>query len=71
MSLGVCDRQRPAADFQLFGKPCVTTCPFHPDNPERKEKPCGLVLDGLTHAGGSCLDKTVYVHALESLMGAS
>ena len=55
---------------KLFGKPCVTTCPFHPDNPERKEKPCGLVLDGLTHAGGSCLDKTVYVHALESLMGA-
>jgi len=55
---------------KLFGKPCVTTCPFHPDNPQRTEKPCGLVLDGLTHAGGSCLDKTVYVHALESLMRA-
>ena len=55
---------------KLFGKPCVTTCPFHPDNPERTEKPCGLVLDGLTHAGGSCLDKTVYVHALDALMGA-
>lgn len=55
---------------KLFGKPCLTTCPFHPDNPDRTEKPCGLVLDGLTHAGGSCLDKTVYVHALDSLMGA-
>jgi len=55
---------------KLFGKPCVTTCPFHPDNPQREEKPCGLVLDGLTHAGGSCLDKTVYVHALDALMQA-
>lgn len=55
---------------KLFGKPCVTTCPFHPDNPERQEKPCGLVLDGLTHAGASCLDKTVYVTALQSLMEA-
>ena len=55
---------------KLFGKPCLTTCPFHPDNPERTEAPCSLVLDGLTHAGGSCLDKTVYVHALDALMGA-
>lgn len=53
---------------KLFGKPCVTTCPFHPDNPERTETPCSLVLDGLTHAGGSCLDKTVYVNALQALM---
>lgn len=55
---------------KLFGKPCVTTCPFHPDNPDRTENPCSLVLDGLTRAGGSCLDKTVYVHALDSLMRA-
>lgn len=55
---------------KMFGKPCVTTCPFHPDNPSRTEAPCSLVLDGLTHAGGSCLDKTVYVHALDSLMRA-
>lgn len=55
---------------KLFGKPCVTTCPFHPDNPDRMEAPCSLVLDGLTHAGGSCLDKTVYVNALQSLMQA-
>lgn len=53
---------------KLFGKPCVTTCPFHPDNQERTEAPCSLVLDGLTHAGGSCLDKTVYVRALDSIM---
>lgn len=55
---------------KMFGKPCVTTCPFHPDNPNRTEAPCSLVLDGLTHAGGSCLDKTVYVHALDALMQA-
>lgn len=55
---------------KLFGKPCLTTCPYHPDNPERTEAPCSLVLDGLTHAGGPCLDKSVYVHALDSLMSA-
>jgi hypothetical protein len=55
---------------KMFGKPCQTTCQFHPDNPGRTEMPCGLVLDGLTHAGGSCLDKTVYVHALDALMAA-
>lgn len=55
---------------KMFGKPCVTTCPFHPDNPDRTEAPCSLVLDGLTRAGGSCLDKTVYVQALDSLMSA-
>lgn len=59
-----------ASVAKLFGKPCQTTCPYHPENPARTEMPCGLVLDGLTHAGGSCLDKTVYVHALESLMAA-
>lgn len=55
---------------KLFGKPCLTTCPFHPENPERREAPCSLVVDGLTRAGGSCLDKTVYVTALDALMGA-
>jgi len=55
---------------KLFGKPCQTTCPFHPENPDRTEAPCSLVLDGLTRAGGPCLDKTVYVHALDSLMSA-
>lgn len=59
-----------ASVSKLFGKPCLTTCPLHPDNPERTESPCSLVLDGLTHAGGSCLDKTVYVTALQSLMAA-
>lgn len=59
-----------ASISKLFGKPCQTTCPFHPDNPERTEAPCSLVLDGMTHAGGSCLDKTVYVNALDSLLGA-
>lgn len=53
---------------KLFGKPCRTTCPFHPENPERTEAPCSLVLDGLTRAGGPCLDKTVYVQALGAVM---
>lgn len=55
---------------KLFGKPCVTTCPFHPENPQRTEAPCSLVLDGMTHTGGSCLDKTVFVHAAQALMQA-
>lgn len=55
---------------QLFGKPCRTTCPIHPDNPERAGPACGLVLDGVTNAGGNCLDKTVYVNAFSALMDA-
>lgn len=55
---------------KLFGKPCQTTCPFHPENPNRAENSCSIVLDGLTHAGGSCLDKTVYLHAFDSMMQA-
>jgi len=55
---------------KMFGKPCLTTCPYHPDNAARREHPCSLVLDGLTRAGGSCLDKTVYVGALTALMDA-
>jgi hypothetical protein len=55
---------------KLFGKPCLTTCPVHPDNPDRTEAPCNLVLEGLTGAGGNCLDKTVYVHAYAALLDA-
>jgi hypothetical protein len=54
----------------LFGKPCQTTCPLHPDNPNAPEHPCSLVLDGLTRAGGNCLDKSVYVTALAALADA-
>ncbi len=53
----------------LFGKPCTTRCPMHPDNPE-VEHPCSLVLDGLTRAGRSCLDKTVYMNSLMALTDA-
>lgn len=59
-----------ASMAKLFGKPCRTSCPLHPDNPERTEAPCGLVVDGLTSAGGNCLDKTVYVHAYGALLDA-
>lgn len=53
---------------QSFGKPCLTTCPKHPDNPDRTDTACGLVLDGMTHAGKNCLDKTVYVHAYAAIL---
>lgn len=52
------------------GKPCLTTCPKHPDNPERTGLPCSLVEDGVTSAGGSCLDKQVYVQAFASIIDA-
>lgn len=57
---------------QMFGKPCLRTCPLHPDNPQREpDSPiCGLVVDGLTNVGGNCLDKTVYVNAFTALMDA-
>lgn len=57
---------------QLFGKPCLTTCPMHPRNPKRpKNAPiCNLVVDGLTDVGGNCLDKTVYVNAFTALIDA-
>lgn len=56
----------------LFGKPCRTTCPIHPNNPDRDtaRDACSLVLDGITAAGGNCLDKTVYVDAFTSLIAA-
>lgn len=59
-----------ASMAKLFGKPCRTTCPIHPDNPDRTEAPCALVLDGITSAGGSCLDKSVYVRAYAGLLDA-
>ncbi len=59
-----------ASMSHIFAKPCTTTCPFHPENAARNEAPCSLVLDGLTRAGASCLDKTVYVGALDALMDA-
>ena len=57
---------------QMFGKPCLRTCPIHPDNPnaEPGRAPCTLVLEGMTNVGGSCLDKTVYVTAFGALMEA-
>lgn len=60
--------QGAASMAKFFGKPCLTTCPLHPDNPERTENPCTLVLDGMTRAGGNCLDKTVYVHAYTAIL---
>lgn len=56
----------------IFGKPCVTTCPIHPNNPNRdtSREPCSLVEQGITQAGGNCLDKTVYVNAFTSLIEA-
>lgn len=53
-----------------MGKPCLRTCPIHPDNPNRTESACSLVLDGLTNAGGNCLDKTVYVQAFSAIIDA-
>lgn len=58
-----------ASMAKLWGKPCLTTCPVHPDNPDATN-PCSLVLDGLTRAGGNCLDKTVFVQALAALHDA-
>lgn len=43
------------------GKPCQTTCPKYP---------CSLVEDELTKAGGTCLDKQVYVQAFGSIIDA-
>ena len=54
---------------QIFGKPCLTTCEFHPDNP-KVQHPCTLVTTGMTSAGGNCLDKTVFIHALHAVHDA-
>lgn len=63
-------RMGAASMAKVFGKPCVTTCPLHPDNPDRTEAPCALVTSGLTSAGGNCLDKTVYLHGYTALLDA-
>lgn len=55
---------------KLFGTPCRTTCAFHPDNPERTDSPCSLVANGLTQAGGNCLDKSIYVDRFDAIMEA-
>jgi hypothetical protein len=59
-----------ASMSKMFGTPCRTTCQFHPDNPDRTDHPCKLVLDGLTRAGSNCLDKTVYLHAFDAMITA-
>lgn len=53
-----------------MGKPCLTTCPIHPDNPNRTEPACTLVEEGITSAGGNCMDKQVYVHAFGAIIDA-
>ncbi|MGH8083860.1 MAG: hypothetical protein ACREPV_01110 [Lysobacter sp.] len=53
-----------------MGKPCQTTCPVHPDNPNRTEAPCSLVTEGLTQAGGNCMERKVYVDAFAAIMDA-
>ena len=58
---------------QHFGKPCRSTCPKHPDNPERSVAACPLVVDGLTRDVVDMLDverKQVFVDAFDSLMEA-
>ena len=56
-----------------FGKPCRTTCQYHPDNPankslENRVNICSLVLEGITKEGQDCLDKTIYVTAFDDLL---
>lgn len=53
-----------------FGKPCLTGCPHHPDNPRRTDAPCTLVTSGQTKAGGDCLDRRVYVEAFDAILAA-
>jgi hypothetical protein len=54
----------------MLGRPCVTTCAYHPDNPNRTEHPCGHVVRGETRAGGDCVDRTVYADAFERVIEA-
>ena len=54
-----------------MGKPCQTTCPIHPDNPDLGDQaPCSLVTEGLTRAGGNCMERKVYVDAFAAIMDA-
>lgn len=50
----------------IFGRPCLSTCPKHPD--QKPAVPCSLVTGGHTQAGGDCLDKEVYVRVFDALM---
>lgn len=50
---------RDATVVGMFGRPCRTTC---------LQYPCSLVNEGITKAGGDCLDKTVYVEAFDSIL---
>mgnify|MGYP003403685114 CR=1 FL=1 len=54
----------------MFGRPCVTTCAYHPENTQRTEHPCGHVVRNETRAGGDCLDRTVYADAFERIIEA-
>jgi len=52
-----------------FGKSCKTTCQYHPENPASAVSgACHLVMEGVTSAGGDCLDKTVYLTAFDGLL---
>lgn len=53
-----------------MGKPCLSTCPIHPDNPDCGDSPCRPVQQGLTRAGGNCMDKQVYVEAFGHIINA-
>lgn len=53
-----------------FGRPCKTSCQWHPDNPKRTDMPCSLVTSGQTKAGGDCLDKRVFLEGFDALMAA-
>lgn len=52
----------------MLGKPCATTCAFHPENPDRTDHPCTHVTRGETKAGGDCLDRAVYADAFERII---
>lgn len=54
----------------MLGKPCHTTCPYHPENPGRTDHPCTHVVRGETQAGGDCLDRAVYADAFERIIEA-
>ena len=54
----------------MFGKPCVTTCMHHPENPNRTTHPCSHVVKEETRAGGDCLDRSVWADAFERIVEA-
>lgn len=54
----------------MLGKPCRTTCAWHPDNPQRTDHPCSHVVRGETKAGEDCLDRHVYADAFERIIAS-